>query len=346
MKKYTNWYRLLLKGYLRRASTWIQLLGMVLILLTLSGMRLPKADTLKAGIVNAGGEYGERIAHRLLTEESIFQFSLYEDEETLKKDVLNGSLECGFIFHPELDGRIRKGDCRRIIHYLATPFSVEGEVARETVYARFFEVYSEEMLRQKDKELFERKDSARTEELVRLKRDYGESEAVFSMDIFHIERENKGEERKASDQVNPLRGIAGLLVFFLMFMAEGRRFWLRTERIDRWLTPGDRFFFGIMEKLAAGTLPALAVWGILIFLGESRGWIMEAGRLALLVFLGSLWSQAAGRLIRRETAFVAASFSLMLVQLLLCPIFVDLSAVFPAIGVIRMIIPVNIYLLL
>lgn len=342
MRRYVDWYILWLKVYVRRSSTWLQLLGMLLLLLLLSVIKLPSGDNLKVGIVKAEGEYGNRIIRELLQEESIFQFSLYEDTESLKHDVLGGKLECGFFFSDDLDRKIQEGNWQRTVNYVATPFSVKGVVARETVYACFFEVFSEEILKQREGELFWGEDPARSSRLVELKRDYADSNSVFHLEIMKVETVKEAEPEV---KTRPLQGMVGLLIFFTVFMAEGRRFKPALTRTDRALNPAQRFLFGFLDKLAAGTLPTLVGWGVLCFLELGRTSVKEGALLIGFLLLSSLWSQVVGPLVKNETAFIAGAFSLVLMHLLLCPIFFDISTFLPAAEKIRMIFPLSVYLL-
>ncbi|MBQ9989857.1 MAG: hypothetical protein IJP31_02790 [Lachnospiraceae bacterium] len=345
MRKYADWYILWLKIYGTRVSTWLQLLGMLLLLLVISAIKLPDSSNLKIGIAGSQGDDNRRIIESLLEQDGIFTFILYAGEEELRQDVLWGKLECGFLFSQDLAGKMEEGEHKGCITYLSTPFSVKGEVAKETVYAHFFAVYSEEMLRQKEERLFVEEDPERAEELIRLKREYANSEAVFSMEILSVTIEGTGKEETTSAKVRPLQGMTGFFVFFFMLMAVGRKFIPVKTRFDRALNPVERFGFGFLEKLAAGTFPALAGWILLEWMGESRGLLKEGCALLLLLFFGSLWCQLAAGLFKKETSFMAGALVVLLACLLICPVWVDAGTVVPAVRYLRLIFPVGIYLL-
>lgn len=345
MKKYINWYMLWLKLYSKRASTWVQLLGMLFLLLILSAVRLPDKENLKVGISGAQGEYGRRILEGLLTDESLFDFYQYGDEEALKRDILSGKLECGFLFHQDFEEKVEKGEYRRTITYMANPLSVKGKVVKETVYAQFFAVYSEEILKQKEGDIFSKEDEERTRKLIRLKQEYADSGAVFQLEILQEKIQEKMEKESLSPKVYPLRGITGLLIFLLMLLSQGRKFIPRQYRVDKALNPTERFFFGGLQKLAAGTLPALAGWVMLLFLGESRGILREGGMLLLLLVSGSIWIMVMEKGWKKETSFVAATLVITLACLLICPIWIDVAEMIPSMNYLRLLFPVGIYLL-
>lgn len=345
MKRYINWYILWFKEYWKRPSTWIQVLGMVFLLLILSSLQLPDGGNLQVGILGAEGKYGKRILEQLLTTESIFDFRQYEEEEVLKRDILSGKLECGFLFHQDFDEGVEKGDLKRRITFISTPLSVKGRVAKETVYARFFEVYSERMLKQEEDNIFIGEDALRTGELIRLKEYYADSDAVFQLETLWVETPDEMEQEALPLKNHPIQGMAGLLSFLLMLLSQGRKFVAEQCRVDKALNSSARFIFGTAEKLAAGTLPALAGWGSLLLLGEGRGALYEAGMLLLLLVTGSLWIMVVEKLFKKETGFVAGTLAITLICMFICPIWIDLGEIIPAISYLRLLFPVGIYLL-
>ena len=345
MKKYINWYFLWLKLYLSRLSFWIQLGGMLLLLFLLSAMELPAGDNLQIGLVKAGGEYGERIIQKLLEGESEFSFLLYDGEEELKRDILRGRTECGFVFSEKFEEKLQQGEIRNVIRSLTPPFSVKERVARETVYAAFFEVYSEEILKQKEMVLFEGEDSERTKRLVEGKRKYAKSDQVFWLEVVKLGSKEAAEPSDTADNIHPIRGMTGLLIFFLMLLSRGRKFTDEGKRINRALTSPDRFFFGALQILAAGTIPALAGWVALLILGESRGIFREGGMLLLLLLLGSIWIMLVGSLFRSETSFIAGTLAIIAASLLLCPIWINWDKIIPAMKSLSLVFPVGVYLL-
>lgn len=63
MEKYITWYRLLLKSWMKKKSSWLQLVGMVLVVVLIAGIRVPDTNNTVIGLCNKDGGLGRR-CHR------------------------------------------------------------------------------------------------------------------------------------------------------------------------------------------------------------------------------------------------------------------------------------------
>ncbi len=344
MEKAVVWYKLWLKLYLKRPSTWIFTIAMGALLWTISLISLPDSNNLLVGILYPEGAYGRELKKVIREENSIFTFVAYEDEQSLYEDVLGGRLECGFLFDEDFQEKMEEGRARGSIVCLSTPLGFKSKVAKETLYARLLMVYSKDVLADSQRKVFGKEDEGRTEKLFDRKEKYRLSQSVFQLETITLQKEGQ-ELAKKGDSLYPMQAAGGLLVFLFLFLSQGRKFRQGERALLKTLGPKESFLFGTMRSLAAGTLPAMAFFLMLQFLGSSRGWAKETGLLLLFLCISSIWSQAAGYFLKKETTFTAVTFALALMHVIICPVLVDWSSFVPVMKYVSLVFPLGIYLL-
>ncbi|MDD7025494.1 MAG: hypothetical protein PUI46_00100 [Lachnospiraceae bacterium] len=344
MEKAIVWYKLWLKLYIKRPSTWIFAVAVGLLLWVISSISLPDSSNLLVGVCYPGGTYGEELEKVLKEGNSIFTFVAYGDEQKLYEDVLGGRLECGFLFDEDFQEKMEKGRIRGSITCLSTPLGFKSEVAKETLYAHLLMVSSRDILIDGELKVFGEEEETRTEQLLKREQEYRLSQEVFQLKTIMLSPK-EGQEQEKEVSCYPMQAAGGLLIFLFLFLSQGGKFRQGEKGVQKAMQPKDHFLFGVMRGLAAGTLPAAALLLMLQILGSSRGWIRESGMLLLFLCAGSLWSQLAGYFMKKETTFVAVAFALALIHIFICPILVDWSSFIPAMKYVSLLFPLGIYLL-
>lgn len=337
MAQYIVWYTLQLKAWVKRKTSWMQILGMVLLALLISQIHLPAVENTRIGICAASEESAQRILGCLKTRESIFEFLEYVNEEDMRQDIVSGVIECGFAFSGD---NARKGS----VTYICTPFSAKGLVAQETFYAAFFEVYSDRILIDSEAEVYGKSDEEITRELLAKKQGYLETNEMFQMDIIEIERTSTGEASRAGDvpgKIPPMRGMTGLLIFVILWMAQARKFEGNGNGAAAAMEKRQRWKFEYLGCLAEATVPAVVGLSLIRLSMGHRSIAVEAGSMLLFVFVSSFWVLAVGRLFQNSTTFAAWTLTIILVQLVVCPVFFDLAVFVPAVQAVRWIFPLG-----
>lgn len=96
-------------------------------------------------------------------------------------------------------------------------------------------------------------------------------------------------------------------------------------------------------NLATVTVQSIAGF-ILIMTESNRGFFIELKAIILFVLLSALWVLVFGRLFRNEITYVSFIVTLIVVNLMICPVFIDLSVYVPALQYISYCFPLGIYL--
>lgn len=333
MKQYIIWYTLQFKAWVRRKTSWMQVLGMILLVVLTAQVQLPDAENTRVGVCSAPDEYAGRVLERLRAGDSMFDFIEYPQETAMRQDLVAGRIECGFIFSENFQELVQEGRIKDSVTYICTPFSAKGMVVQETFYAAFFEGYSEKILIDSETEIYGRSDENLTEALLEKRRGYLQGSEMFQMDM--IESEQKPGKPVASGEARPVQGMAGLFVFAVLWMAQARKFGGNGNGILSALDRGRRWKFQYLGCLAEASIPA-AVGVLLVLLSPGhRGAEREIASMVVFVLVCSFWVLAVGRLFRSSTAFAGWTLTMLLVQMAVCPVFADLAAYVPAVKVIR-----------
>lgn len=172
-----------------------------------------------------------------------------------------------------------------------------------------------------------------TEALLEKRDDYLYDREMFCMDI--IETAQPRGEAGASGEVRPVQGMTGLFLFAILWMAQGRKFGGNGNGALSALDWRRRRRFRYLGCLAEATVPAAA--GILLILSAPghRGIGAEISSMVLFVLVCSFWVPTVGSLFHNSTSFAGWTLTILLVQMAVCPAFVDLAEYVPALKVIR-----------
>ncbi len=338
-----TWYILQLKAEVRRKSWWLICAAMIAASLLMSSMRVPDGENVSVGLYLAEDPVAEEIAEKLESRDSVFRFLIFEEESALREALEAGEIDSGFLFSGQFEEQVEQGHLKESITFLQTPFSAKGMAARETVYAAFLERYSEEILLDERKEIYGKEREDIVPFLLKKNAAYLESEAFFQTEVEELQVQET-EEKQAQKKVWPIQGMIGLFIFILLWMTFGRRFEGDGRGISLALDRKRRRRFEYLGYLASATLPAVTGICVILCSGESRGIFVELIRMAVLVFGGALWVAAIGVWFRSSMALSAWVLTVVAVQVVICPVFVDLAAYIPAIKYLKYLFPLGWYL--
>lgn len=342
MEKYITWYQLLLKTWVKKKSSWLQIAGMLLVVLLIAQIRIPNANNTVIGLCNKDGKLAQDIVENLQNQESVFQFETYENEKEMQQAVLSGKLESGFIFEEGLEQDLKKGKTKKLITAITTPLTTKGAVAQETVFAAFLERYSEEILLEQEEQVFGRESEEISEVLLEKNQEYLNSDELFRIDFEEIASNAERVEKEAG--TFPVRGTAVLLIFVMILIEHGKKFEQRDCVFEKALTKREKIYFEFLRYVSAVTIPAFV--GLILILATGNGaFILKEilGMMLFVVVLG-IWMLFVGKLFRNGTTYASWIMTLVIGNLLLCPVFVNVATYVPALGYLSCVFPVGIYL--
>lgn len=342
MEKYAIWYWLLLKAQLKKSITWIQIIMMIVLLLFVQSIKVPERSNINVGVCYGHSSYASCIGACLQEQDSIFCFLEYDSMETLKKDVVAGTVECGFCFADDFDERMMNGNLNKSVLYFATPMSAKGEVIQESFYTAFLQIYSEKIIEQCEMEIYGATDSERIAAILEQNQSYLDGNELFSIEIKTLQTDV--DEKELTSNTYPLQGTLGLYLFLIFLLAYGRKFETGRGAFRTALCKRERWLYEFLDLMAAGTLPAAVGTIMVLLLPQSRGLGCELVGMLLFLLFSAVWIMIVGVVLKRELNLISGTVMITLVELMICPIFWDISLYVPAIKYLRLCIPLGIYL--
>ncbi len=175
-----------LKAFLKHREPWVLLGTIVLLIFVFKDITFPSVDNTRVGVVTYDSYRAIAVTDGLIAKSGVYEVSLYEDPEQLKKDVQSGELECGFIFDEEFDVKADRGRLNGSIEYVFSPYTTKGLVAKEALFASFLQNYSNDILKKDYPKMFGNQDEALKEEILELLSDRN-AYYINSNDIFEVD---------------------------------------------------------------------------------------------------------------------------------------------------------------
>ena len=342
MEKYITWYRLLIKSWMKRKSSWLQLAGLLLVVALVGQVKIPDINNTVIGLCNEDGAFVQEVIESLQTGESVFQFQVYSDSEEMQQAVIRGELEGGFIFEKGLEKDLQKGKRKKLITVITTPLTTKGAVAKETVFAAFFERYSQDILLEQEETVFGREDAEVSEALLKKNQEYLKSDEIFRLDFEEVA--GKGTEAATGADTFPVRGMAALLIFVMILLEHGKKFEQKDCVFEKALTQREKMAFELLRYVSTATIPALASAGLIMITGNGVFFLKEILGMVIFILVCAIWVFLIGKLFRNGTTYASWIMTLVIGNLLLCPVFLNISQYVPALGYIGCIFPVGMYL--
>ena len=329
MEKSLTRFRLLLKRRLTDPVYLASVLMMVLMLILAAATGSKAEGDRPVLFVNEAGETGEELLLLLSERDSIFAFREAESVKKLKNDVMTGRADSGFVFGEDLPGALERGERLRLIVQYTSPYSVNAKVARETVFAAFYRMFASSVLSAQADTFFGDQADLIREELLERKEEWYEGDAVLRLIYETPEGKESPAEEKGSDGADPVRGLAAVFLFMLLYFARGEEFGGRKKGIWNYLADPDRRSFLLLKDGAELLLPAAAAFAVIRLLGRSRPFFADLFLFLMMLILTVLWVRAFALLFRKRGTYSAWAFVLFLMQAVFCPVVFDLGTIHP-----------------
>lgn len=355
--KMKKWYQLqiiLWKQYLLRHKIWLVGLMAAVLALGITDAVKGKKEEAVAGIavgICTEDEKGEELSARLLEKEGIFRFLPYEEEAALRRDVENGSLECGYFLPAGFFENMAEGKVRRQISLYYSPGSAAHKISYEVVFDELFRMLSDEVLKsyaasgilgeQATKEEKERL----AEELLMLKEQYESNGSTFS-----LQYELQGEEKRLKEKeaaglpaLDVRRGCIAVVIFFmsLMGLANCLEF-TENGSCGFCVSEAGKLRESSFHIAIAGSV--LSGAALLPFADSFRGMGKEAVGLLLYFAVLEIYLRLYLLIFRKAERVYALIPMLLLGSVLLCPVFFRMEVYFPAAAFLQKLFPVSWYL--
>lgn len=346
MRKAVVWFYMLSKRQLKKVSLYI-----ILAVLTVACLLIRyAADSFSAavviGVVNEdGGNVSSRIEENLYSHRGIIVFKRFDTSEELKRSVRSGETLGGYILRDNFGERLLAGSSNDIIQSLSTPNNIVSGVANEIFFSFVMkEVSYEELVKDtEDTGLFTRLSDEEIRAELREYYDINLSNgSTFSLDYDRdmSEYEGKSISIDTYDYISPIiAGIVGLMVFLGGLCGTVNCYDDRKNGSFSLLRPVQRQFAAVVETAVPVYTVTAAGLLILAVTGMETDMAAAAGKYALYGVIVTAYCFALKCVIATKEVYVSFIPVLMLLSLVLCPVFVNISSMLPELSSVGKILP-------
>ncbi len=344
MERFAIWFGLLLKKNLCRKTIYIQSAVLVFLLIFIQNIHMPDNENLKIGIYYDDSTYAERIYDDLVYQNEVYDYLMYKDLKTLEKDVTAGKVECGFVFSEDFDDDFEEGSVKKTVTFLCTPMSAKGELIKENFYIAFLKNFSEIILKESEKDLYETSDKERLQAIWEWNGNYLNSDEVFKMEVRTVDTNYKSTEKSEKSEVYPIQGIYGVLLFLFTYFSYSGRKKYNAGDFRSVLNKADGFVYDMLDGFTVGILPMLLGLAVILLSTCSRGIVIETVGALLVFVLNIVWIIVFFALCKKEINYMSAMLIVVILQVLLCPVFGDFTEHFGSVEYFRYMFPLGCYL--
>ena len=145
--------------------------------------------------------------------------------------------------------------------------------------------------------------------------------------------------------VYPLQGVAAIFLFIMAWMCMGKKLEKTSMGLLGVLNRRSQILYTTVQVLAELTIPAACALAIVLLSGQnSRGILVECMCMLFFVCICSVWTAFVGQLIHTATAWSGWVLTLCLIQVLICPVFFNLSKYIPAAEYLKYLVPTGWYM--
>ncbi len=374
-RQYGVWLQLLFKR-LWRQPAYLALLALIPVLGAVIGMLEQKEPGgVQVAVCVEDGTWGRQITEGLKEQaaESILQFVFCDSEETVRRSVMKGEADCGFVLPEDLAERVMGGDWEETVRAYEMPASSITGMAKERIAGVIFTLYSERCYEEYMEENLGDINTASYKMVDFARKAY--QKRLTDGTTFSFRYENGDQYSQYASDTNaisdtgvfPLKGVFGVLIFICGMC--GMLEYDRDRQEKRFVRMVPNWLAYIVDVWIPTIFASFAVI-FCLWLSEGlryRNMLDEIGAGCsatefLFVWNGSMWAEQIlhlvayqcviivyccilGIMLRRRETIAAAIPILTLGSFVCAPVFIRLAAYIPAFAVLEKLFPVTYYLI-
>ena len=350
MKKILTWILLFQKRILKKPMFQITILLIPILLFLLFTFNKSSDSLVRVALISGNDEYSQNFVKDLL-DSSNHVISYYQcyDESQMRKDVLTGKAECGYIMPDDMPRKIAQFSSKKkqgIITAIVKKESISTKIVNEIIYGRLFSERAYPVLKDFINEKQpDRLTSAEDEKMYDAFSKYLIEPLMFSFEYADGSKNDllNNDDSSHNYYMLPVRGILSVLILVssmsgvLMLSNDDRK---NTWGFIRLKRPAFNYFYIFMSILpiAICSLAAIFITGI------STNVLNEIRLMVLYTLLLTGFSSLLKALIKNIYVLCSLIPVTVLLSLIICPVFIDIGSIVPQSRFVRLFLPTNYYL--
>ena len=351
MKKILTWILLFQKRILKKPMFQITILLIPILLFLLFTFNKSSDSLVRVALISGNDEYSQNFVQDLL-DSSNHVISYYQcyDESQMRKDVLTGKAECGYIMPDDMPRKIAQFSSKKkqgIITAIVKKESISTKIVNEIIYGRLFSERAYPVLKDFINEKQpDRLTSAEDEKMYDAFSKYLIEPLMFSFEYADGSKNDllNNDDSSHNYYMLPVRGILSVLI--LVSSMSGVLMLSNDDRKNTWgfirlsKRPAFNYFYIFMSILpiAICSLAAIFITGI------STNVLNEIRLMVLYTLLLTGFSSLLKALIKNIYVLCSLIPVTVLLSLIICPVFIDIGSIVPQARFVRLFLPTNYYL--
>ena len=351
MKKILTWILLFQKRILKKPMFQITILLIPILLFLLFTFNKSSDSLVRVALISGNDEYSQNFVKDLL-DSSNHVISYYQcyDESQMRKDVLTGKAECGYIMPDDMPRKIAQFSSKKkqgIITAIVKKESISTKIVNEIIYGRLFSERAYPVLKDFINEKQpDRLTSAEDEKMYDAFSKYLIEPLMFSFEYADGSKNDllNNDDSSHNYYMLPVRGILSVLI--LVSSMRGVLMLSNDDRKNTWgfirlsKRPAFNYFYIFMSILpiAICSLAAIFITGI------STNVLNEIRLMVLYTLLLTGFSSLLKALIKNIYVLCSLIPVTVLLSLIICPVFIDIGSIVPQSRFVRLFLPTNYYL--
>lgn len=351
MKKILTWILLFQKRILKKPMFQITILLIPILLFLLFTFNKSSDSLVRVALISGNDEYSQNFVKDLL-DSSNHVISYYQcyDESQMRKDVLTGKAECGYIMPDDMPQKIAQFSSKKkhgIITAIVKKESISTKIVNEIIYGRLFSERAYPVLKDFINEKQpDRLTPAEDEKMYDAFSKYLIEPLMFSFEYADGSKNDllNNDDSSHNYYMLPVRGILSVLI--LVSSMSGVLMLSNDDRKNTWgfirlsKRPAFNYFYIFMSILpiAICSLAAIFITGI------STNVLNEIRLMVLYTLLLTGFSSLLKALIKNIYVLCSLIPVTVLLSLIICPVFIDIGSIVPQARFVRLFLPTNYYL--
>lgn len=343
MRRILLWFWLLMKRQLKSPAMLVFLIGIPLVAFFVA--RIPafsENSVPRVALYADGGDaVAEAVIEQLVGGAYTVEFYRVESKEQMLNDIMSEDADHGYYFKKNLADGLKNGNYEGSIVIFRDSAGLLESVTREIVFSEIFRKLAPQMavnyIRQDD--MFR---SVRNEAVAIIEeqyKTYGSSGQTFYIDFDTVDSTYDGSDDESFGMTFPIRGVLAVMVFVAGLY--GGVWWLSEKKKSvcvglpqNMAKAGSVIYITVPTVLfALSAEAALTVTGVRVYPHELLKMFIYVVAVILCVWLLT-------KVVRSERVMVTAIPVFAIASLVICPVFVNLTAVVPAVGYLsRLLLP-------
>ena len=351
MKKKLTWILLFQKRILKKPMFQITILLIPILLFLLFTFNKSSDSLVRVALISGNDEYSQNFVKDLLDSSNhVISYYQCDDESQMRKDVLTGKAECGYIMPDDMPQKITQFSSKKkqgIITAIVKKESISTKIVNEIIYGRLFSERAYPVLKDFINEKQpDRLTSAEDEKMYDTFSKYLIEPLMFSFEHADGSKNDllNNDDSSHNYYMLPVRGILSVLI--LVSSMSGVLVLSNDDKKNTWgfirlsKRPAFNYFYIFMSILpiAICSLAAIFITGI------STNVLNEIRLMVLYTLLLTGFSSLLKALIKNIYVLCSLIPVTVLLSLIICPVFIDIGSIVPQARFVRLFLPTNYYL--